>query len=36
MNLVDRMWKKLPSDHPAVYHAPMLVAEGQKQDASER
>ncbi len=22
--LVDRMWKKLPSDHPAVYHTPAL------------
>ena len=26
----DRMWKKLPPDHPAVYHAPTLVAEDQK------
>jgi membrane protease YdiL (CAAX protease family) len=24
MILADRMWKKLPSDHPAVYHAPAL------------
>jgi membrane protease YdiL (CAAX protease family) len=24
MILVDRMWKKLPSDHLAVYHAPVL------------
>jgi len=31
MILVDRMWKKLPSDHPAVYHAPRLVAEDQKE-----
>ncbi len=23
--LVDRMWKKLPSDHPAVYHEPASV-----------
>jgi membrane protease YdiL (CAAX protease family) len=29
--VVDRMWKKLPSDHPAVYHVPMLVAEDQKE-----
>ncbi len=27
MILVDRMWKKLPPDHPAVYHAPTVVAE---------
>jgi membrane protease YdiL (CAAX protease family) len=24
MILVDRMWKKLPSDHPAVYREPNL------------
>ena len=29
--VVDRMWKKLPSDHPAVYRDPALVAEDQKQ-----
>jgi hypothetical protein len=23
--LVDRMWKKLPSDHPAVFQAPLQV-----------
>jgi hypothetical protein len=22
--VVDRMWKKLPPDHPAVYQAPTL------------
>ena len=22
--LIDRMWKKLPSDHPVVYHEPAL------------
>jgi hypothetical protein len=26
MILVDRMWKKLPSDHPAVVHAPLHVS----------
>jgi hypothetical protein len=31
MILVDRMWKKLPPDHPAVFHAPTLVAEDQKE-----
>jgi membrane protease YdiL (CAAX protease family) len=25
MILVDRMWKKLPSDHPAVYRSPELA-----------
>lgn len=29
--LVDRMWKKLPSGHPAVYHAPIPVGEDQKE-----
>jgi len=24
MILIDRMWKRLPSDHPAVYQAPLL------------
>ena len=24
MIVVDRMWKKLPSDHPAVYQDPVL------------
>jgi len=23
--LVDRMWKKLPADHPAVYQTPALA-----------
>ena len=34
--VVDRMWKKLPADHPAVYREPALEAEYQKQVASER
>jgi membrane protease YdiL (CAAX protease family) len=24
MILFDRMWQRLPHDHPAVYHAPLL------------
>ena len=27
MILADKMWKRLPSDHPAVYRAPVLAAE---------
>jgi membrane protease YdiL (CAAX protease family) len=33
MILVDRMWKKLPSDHPAVYWNGHSMAEAQKQYA---
>jgi hypothetical protein len=27
MILVDRMWEKLPPDHPAVYRSPQLAAQ---------
>jgi membrane protease YdiL (CAAX protease family) len=35
MILADRMWKKLPSDHPAVYPEPVLEAEHQRQVEGE-
>jgi membrane protease YdiL (CAAX protease family) len=34
--LVDRMWKKLPSDRPAVYQEPVLVAQDQNLYVSEK
>jgi uncharacterized protein len=36
MIVADRMWKRLPSGHPAVYRDPLLAAEDQKQSRGER
>jgi membrane protease YdiL (CAAX protease family) len=36
MIVADRMWKKLPSDHPAVYQAPVLAAQDQNLHESEK